>query len=164
MCQGRTALVRLTCDGEQHGESGERPGQSLSTHEHCAVFLRQQAYQAKKASLHHRSKSCTHTHIKSIPDTDVKSFFFFLRKERWYLQFINQIVAMVMEKKWSCFIGTFTRMAVRMKRISIKTRLPAIRIFSEILTETDSPGGVMVNALKASPCHWGFCLFKERST
>lgn len=40
---------------------------------------------------------------------------------------------MVMEKKWSRSILTFTKMAVRMKRSNMKTKLPAIRIFSAML-------------------------------
>ncbi len=46
---------------------------------------------------------------------------------------INQIVAIVMEKKWSWSILTFTKMAVRMKSSNMKTMLPAMRIFSAML-------------------------------
>ncbi len=46
---------------------------------------------------------------------------------------INQIVAIVMEKKCSWSILTFTKMAVRMKSSNMKTMLPAMRIFSAIL-------------------------------
>lgn len=49
------------------------------------------------------------------------------------LQLMNQIVAMVTEKKRSSSMGTLTSTAVRMKSSRIKTRLPAIRIASDIL-------------------------------
>lgn len=48
-------------------------------------------------------------------------------------QLINQIVAMVTEKKRSSSMGTLTSAAVRIKSSRIKTRLPAIRIASDIL-------------------------------
>lgn len=46
---------------------------------------------------------------------------------------MNQIVAIVTEKKVSSSMGTLTSTAVRMKSSSMKTRLPAIRIISDIL-------------------------------
>lgn len=46
---------------------------------------------------------------------------------------MNQIVAIVMEKKRSCSILTFTKVAVRIKSSKIKTILPAILILSAIL-------------------------------
>lgn len=49
---------------------------------------------------------------------------------------MNQIVAMVTEKKQSSSMGTLTKTAVRMKSSRIKTRLPAIRIASDILKHT----------------------------
>lgn len=55
------------------------------------------------------------------------------------LQLMNQIVAMVTEKKRSSSMGTLTSTAVRMKSSRMKTRLPAIRIVSDILKpETSS--------------------------
>lgn len=51
------------------------------------------------------------------------------------LQLMNQIVAIVTEKKRSSPIGTLTSTAVRMKSSRIKTRLPAMRIASDILGE-----------------------------
>ena len=52
------------------------------------------------------------------------------------LQLMNQIVAMVTEKKRSSSMGTLTSTAVRMKSSRIKTRLPAMRIASDILKHT----------------------------
>lgn len=49
------------------------------------------------------------------------------------LQLINQIVAMVTEKKLSRAMGTLTSAAVRMKSSRINTRLPAMRTASDIL-------------------------------
>lgn len=48
---------------------------------------------------------------------------------------INQMVAMVTEKKWSWVISTFTKLAVRMKSSKMKTRLPAILTFSAMLNK-----------------------------
>lgn len=61
----------------------------------------------------------TRTHMRSLID----------------LQLMNQIVAIVTEKKRSSPIGTLTSTAVRMKSSRIKTRLPAMRIASDILGE-----------------------------
>lgn len=49
------------------------------------------------------------------------------------LQLMNQIVAMVTEKKLSCVMGTLTSTAVRMKSSRTNTRLPAMRTASDIL-------------------------------
>lgn len=49
------------------------------------------------------------------------------------LQLMNQMVAMVTEKKRSSSMGTLTRTAVSMKSSRIKTRLPAMRTPSDIL-------------------------------
>lgn len=46
---------------------------------------------------------------------------------------MNQMVAMVTEKKRSLSISTFTSTAVKMKSNRMKTRLPAMRTASDIL-------------------------------
>lgn len=46
---------------------------------------------------------------------------------------MNQMVAMVMEKKRSASMGTLTSAAVRTKSSSMKIRLPAMRMASETL-------------------------------
>lgn len=52
---------------------------------------------------------------------------------------MNQMVAMVMEKKRSSSMSTLTSAAVRMKSSSMKIRLPAMRMASETL-HADSKG------------------------
>lgn len=61
---------------------------------------------------------------------------------------MNQMVAMVTEKKRSASIGTLTSTAVKMKSSRMKIRLPAMRMASDILEAEkkrfmcgESPGG-----------------------
>lgn len=48
---------------------------------------------------------------------------------------MNQIVAIVTEKKWSFSMGTLTSTAVRMKSSSMKIKLPAMRTASDTLKQ-----------------------------
>ena len=89
-------------------------------------------------------------------------------KHRVYadLQLMNQIVAMVTEKKRSSSMGTLTSTAVRMNNSRMKTRLPATRIASDILkTQPDKTPHSW--SYKRSRFHWtpvvAFCGFVSDS-
>lgn len=52
----------LTQDGEEHGERGEDPGQTLAAHEQRAVARREQADHPEQTALQHGAERCKHSH------------------------------------------------------------------------------------------------------
>lgn len=122
----------------QHGDCREDTSHGLTTHKPRTIFWRKLSNQAKQTALKHGPK---HWKQRSLEWSNHQE----LLCNAWvsiYLHFaiiwqdillMNQMTAIVMLKKRSCSILTFTKVAVRMKSNKMKTILPAILIRSGIL-------------------------------